>query len=279
MANQQRWPVENKIFVGGLSQQTTSEALTRHFGQYGEADAIVMVDRVTGRSRGFGFCSFKTAEAVATALKETRSVAGKEVQCAACYEKAGTENKIFVGGLSESTTTESLNAHFEQYGQATAIVMMDKATNRSRGFGFCTFCSREVMMRVLATPQVIDSKAVECRVCQPKGEQVLPPSSFQASKVFVGGLPQACDEERLKAYFEKYGPISEVTIMVDKETGRSRGFGYITFEDHRSVEVALANRNVNMIDDKWVQVKRCTPKPQPSGSAGLATLNTAQLAQ
>eukprot|EP00931_Biecheleriopsis_adriatica_P011270 TRINITY_DN11234_c0_g1_i2.p1 TRINITY_DN11234_c0_g1~~TRINITY_DN11234_c0_g1_i2.p1 ORF type:complete len:365 (-),score=100.60 TRINITY_DN11234_c0_g1_i2:51-1145(-) len=285
MAGNQRWPVENKIFVGGLSQQTTTDSLNRHFSKYGQADAIVMMDKTTGRSRGFGFCTFATPEAVSAALEQQQYVDGKEVQCAPCWEKTGMENKIFIGGLGESTTSESLNSHFAQYGEATAIVMIDKATSRSRGFGFCTFASREVMMKVLASPQVVDGKPVECRVCQPKGEQVLPPSSFQASKVFVGGLPQSCDEEKLRSYFKQFGVITDVTIMTDKETGRSRGFGYITFEDHRSVELALANRTTNMIDDKWVQVKRCMPKPQPTGAGGkgsqtgLAHMNSAQLAQ
>jgi len=55
---EQRPQGEFKIFVGGLSQETTKESLSAYFSQYGQADAYVMKDGATGRSRGFAFVNF-----------------------------------------------------------------------------------------------------------------------------------------------------------------------------------------------------------------------------
>jgi len=259
--------VENKIFIGGCSQSTTTESLNRHFSQYGPVDGIIMMDKSTGRSRGFGFCTFATQEALAQALGAPQVIDGHQVECAACVAKATrpTENKIFVGALSQASTTESLNAHFSQHGPADGIVMMDKATGRSRGFGFVSFPTAEAVNAVLRTEQVIDGKTVDCKVCSPKGEVQV---AYKPCRIFVGGLPQTADEIKLRTFFSRYGPVADARVMTDKESNRSRGFGYVTFQTPQACELALANRTSNVIDDKWVEVKRCTEKMTAGGLGG-----------
>mmetsp|Transcript_118195 Transcript_118195/g.205290 ORF Transcript_118195/g.205290 Transcript_118195/m.205290 type:complete len:340 (-) Transcript_118195:95-1114(-) len=278
----QRGPmVENKIFVGGLSQTTTNESLNRHFQQYGQADAIVMMDKTTGRSRGFGFCTFATPEASQKALAAPQVVDGKNVECMNCWAKpAGrSESKIFVGALAQTTSTESLNEHFRQYGPCDGIVMMDKVTGRSRGFGFVTFSNPESLQGVLSTQQVVDGKVVDCKVCSPKGEVVMP---YKPNRIFVGGLPQSADENKLRDFFSLFGAISDLRIMTDKDSGRSRGFGYVTFQSSQACELALAHRANNVIDDKWVEVKRCTERsamPKGAVNQAFAHLTPHQLGQ
>lgn len=278
--SKQRSNVENKIFVGGLSQNTTHESMSRHFQQYGSADAVVMMDKATGRSRGFGFCTFASAEAAELALESSQSIDGKTVECCACWAKAARleSNKIFVGALAQSTTTETLHEHFSQYGECDVIVMMDKMTSRSRGFGFVTFAEHESLLAALSTPQTVDGKTVDCKVCSPKGEVQSP---YMPNRIFVGGLPQSADETKLREFFSQYGAIAETRIMTDKESSRSRGFGYVTFQSAQSCELALANRVANCIDEKWVEVKRCTEKAATKGNypQALSQLSPQQLTQ
>jgi len=267
------------MFVGGLSQSTTQESLSRHFQSFGTVDAIVMIDKATGRSRGFGFCTFETAEAAQSALSSPQIVDNKTVECCLYFAKSTNvtnhlEHKIFAGALTQATTTESLQQHFSQYGECEAIVMMDKVTGRSRGFGFCTFVEHESLLAALSKPQVIDGRTADCKVCSPKGEVL---NSYEPNRIFVGGLPQTADESKLREHFSRYGTISEARVMMDKESGRSRGFGYVTFCSAQSCELALANRGANSIDEKWVEVKRCTGKALPSkdgASQALAELRT-----
>lgn len=273
--------VENKIFVGGLSQNTTNETLNRHFNQYGQADAIVMMDKQTGRSRGFGFCTFTENPPAQQALASPQVIDGKTVECTACWAKpAGrSESKIFVGALAQTTTTQSLNEHFSQYGPCDGIVMMDKMTGRSRGFGFVTFSNPESLQGVLSRQQVVDNKVVDCKVCSPKGEVQMP---YKPNRIFVGGLPQSADESKLREFFKCFGDIADLRIMTDKESGRSRGFGYVTFQTSQACELALANRANNVIDDKWVEVKRCTERtamPKGGVNQAFAHLSPSQLNQ
>jgi hypothetical protein len=76
----------------------------------------------------------------------------------------------------------------------------------------------------------------------------------QAQTLFVGGLPQDCTMEEVKAYFVQYGEV-DVDIKFDQQTGRSRGFGFLAFQDPMSVQPCIDNASNHQIRDKWVDVK------------------------
>lgn len=93
----------------------------------------------------------------------------------------------------------------------------------------------------------------------------------KTKKVFVGGLPQGTTEEEFRGYFEKFGKIEDSVIMVDKETGKSRGnstrlefldeiyktgFGFVTFDTEEAVEKVVENYQDNKIGGKWVSLKK-----------------------
>merc|ERR1719313_969194 len=59
-----------------------------------------------------------------------------------------------------------------------------------------------------------------------------------SSKVFVGGLPQTVDKQALQEHFEQYGEVRDAVVMVDRTTGRSRGFGFVRFNSPDAVEPA-----------------------------------------
>lgn len=72
---------KNKLFIGSLPWAITSETLAELFSQYGEiSDAVVISDRATGRSKGFGFVTFTTEEAAQAALEmDGREVEGRTI--------------------------------------------------------------------------------------------------------------------------------------------------------------------------------------------------------
>mmetsp|Transcript_18103 Transcript_18103/g.33979 ORF Transcript_18103/g.33979 Transcript_18103/m.33979 type:complete len:188 (-) Transcript_18103:88-651(-) len=84
-------------------------------------------------------------------------------------------------------------------------------------------------------------------------------------KIFVGGLPQDCPQEMLTDYFGKFGAITDVVVMTDRNTGRCRGFGFVTFESEDSVELVMAQHGDHQILGKWVDCKRATKE----GSKGV----------
>ena len=60
-----------------------------------------------------------------------------------------------------------------------------------------------------------------------------------SNKLFVGGLPWAVTDEKLRETFSGYGEITEAKVIMDRETGRSRGFGFVTFADESDAREAL----------------------------------------
>lgn len=108
-----RWN-EAKIFVGGLTQDTTLEMLRAHFGKYGElTDAVVMKDETTGNSRGFGFVVFASEASVDSVMNEytNHQIDGKwvEVKTAAPRDMEGEKD----------TDKTSTMCYFFQQGQCT----------------------------------------------------------------------------------------------------------------------------------------------------------------
>jgi hypothetical protein len=65
---------------------------------------------------------------------------------------------------------------------------------------------------------------------QPRKLKV-PPTRRDARKLFVGGLPSNVTEEEFREFFEQYGAVADSIVMFDRDTHRSRGFGFVTFED------------------------------------------------
>lgn len=60
------------------------------------------------------------------------------------------------------------------------------------------------------------------------------------SKVYVGNLPYSISEDELRVHFMQYGEINNIKIIIDFNTGRSKGFGFVTFSSEESSENALS---------------------------------------
>jgi len=147
--------------------------------------------------------------------------------------------------------------------------MQDKATGKSRCFGFVTYKDPKILDDVLSKKHTIDSKEIDCKRAIPRDQQsdAGKDGSYRTKKLFVGGLTQTTTEEQFKKYFEQFGTIEDSVIMVDKDTGKSRGFGFITFASEDSVERVIERYNENKIDGKWVECKRAQAKDiMPQGS-------------
>ncbi len=74
------------------------------------------------------------------------------------------------------------------------------------------------------------------------------------NKIFIGGLNWNTDEEGLASHFEKFGSSEEVKIITDRETGRSRGFGFITFSDAEAANQAVSEMDGKELDGRTVRV-------------------------
>merc|ERR1740121_781621 len=82
-------PKHLKVFIGGLAQHTTKESLNLYFSQFGQADGLVMMDKGTGRSRGFGFVDFQDPQVVAIVLQSAHQIDGQMVNVSAYGGSSG----------------------------------------------------------------------------------------------------------------------------------------------------------------------------------------------
>ncbi|TGK01818.1 RNA-binding protein [Leptospira langatensis] len=83
-----------------------------------------------------------------------------------------------------------------------------------------------------------------------------------SSKLFVGGLSWSTTDLTLRQVFETHGAIQEANIVVDRETGRSRGFGFVTFVDQHSAKSALSELNGKDLDGRNIVVSVAEDKPR-----------------
>ena len=87
-------------------------------------------------------------------------------------------------------------------------------------------------------------------------------------KVFVGGLPLHVDKDGMKDFFSVFGPVTDAIVMMDMNQHRSRGFGFVTFENGSGgAQKAIEAQPINMFG-KMVEVKLATPKGDRDGGGG-----------
>lgn len=160
---------DRKLFVGGLSWETTDKELREYFNKYGDIESInVKTDPNTGRSRGFAFIVFTNAESLDKVLCAGEHVINnKKVDPKKAKARHG---KIFVGGLVPEISDDDIKNYFAQYGSIMEVEMpFDKTKNQRKGFCFITFESEQVVQELLKTPkQTIGGKEVDVKKATPK---------------------------------------------------------------------------------------------------------------
>ncbi len=88
-----------------------------------------------------------------------------------------------------------------------------------------------------------------------------------SEKLFVGGLSWNTNEADLRQAFEPFGAVLEATVVTDRDTGRSRGFGFVTMDAPAAAAKAIEDLDGSTLDGRSVKVSVAQPK-QPRGGGG-----------
>jgi RNA recognition motif-containing protein len=172
-------------------------------------------------------------------------------------EKEQQGCKMFIGGLTSTTTTPMLENYYARWGEIIdAIVMVDPATERSRGFGFITYNDKSSVDDCInSAPHRIDDKIVETKRAVPR-DSCTPNQLTKTKKVFLGGLHLDTAEDEIRELMEQFGEVEDVVVMRKNDgTKKPRGFGFVTFATYDSADKLCAAKTVR-IRDRAVEVKK-----------------------
>ena len=89
-----------------------------------------------------------------------------------------------------------------------------------------------------------------------------------SKKLFVGGLSWGTDDAGLRAAFEVFGTVEDAKVISDRETGRSRGFGFVTFADSAEAEAAIEQMNGAQLDGRTLNVNVARDRREGGGNGG-----------
>jgi RNA recognition motif-containing protein len=89
-----------------------------------------------------------------------------------------------------------------------------------------------------------------------------------ANKLFVGGLSWNTSDEGLRRAFESFGTVTDAKVITDRETGRSRGFGFVTLSDAAAAETAIRAMDGKELDGRKVRVNIAQDRAPGGGGGG-----------
>ena len=84
--------------------------------------------------------------------------------------------------------------------------------------------------------------------------------------IYVGNLPYQTTEDDLSGLFGAYGAVSRVNIIMDRETGRSKGFGFVEMDDDNAAEAAIKALDGQDFNGRTLKINQARPRePRPFG--------------
>ncbi|WVZ91698.1 hypothetical protein U9M48_037833 [Paspalum notatum var. saurae] len=178
------------------------------------------------------------------------------------------EAKVYVGNLPYDVDSEGLAQLFDQAGVVeVAEVIYNRETGQSRGFGFVTMSTIEEADKAIEmfNRYDISGRLLNVNRASPRGTRMeRPPRQFSSSsfRAYVGNLPWQADDSRLVQLFSEHGEVVNATVVYDRETGRSRGFGFVTMASKEELDDAISALDGQELDGRPLRVNVAAERPQ-----------------
>ncbi|KFM13557.1 Polyadenylate-binding protein 1 [Aptenodytes forsteri] len=257
------------LYVGDLHPDVTEAMLYEKFSPAGPILSIrVCRDTITRRSLGYAYVDFQQPADAERALDTMNFdvIKGKPVRIMWSQRdpyvcKSGVGN-IFIKNLDKSIDNKALYDTFSAFGNILSCkVVCDE--NGSKGYGFVHFETQEAAERatekmngMLLNDHKVFVGSVKSRK---EREAELGARAKEFTNVYVKNFGEDMDDERLKELFGKFGPALSVKVMTN-ESGKSKGFGFVSFERHEDAQKAVDEMNGRELNGKQIYVGRAQKK-------------------
>eukprot|EP00500_Bicosoecida_sp_ms1_P007403 CAMPEP_0203830506 /NCGR_PEP_ID=MMETSP0115-20131106/66152_1 /ASSEMBLY_ACC=CAM_ASM_000227 /TAXON_ID=33651 /ORGANISM="Bicosoecid sp, Strain ms1" /LENGTH=187 /DNA_ID=CAMNT_0050739569 /DNA_START=214 /DNA_END=774 /DNA_ORIENTATION=- len=171
----------------------------------------------------------------------------------AAIEQRNQEATVFVGKLEDEVDEELLWELFTQVAPVVSVHMpKDKVLNKHQGYAFVELRTEEDaeyaikimnMVRLFGTPIRVDKSAQDRKM------------NDVGANLFVGGLDETVDEKVLHDTFSAFGRLIDTPRVMTDDDGRSRGFGFVKFDDFEASDAAIEAMNGQFLCNRVIQVQ------------------------
>ncbi|KAF5358000.1 hypothetical protein D9756_001517 [Leucocoprinus leucothites] len=272
---------QGNIFIKNLDEAIDNKARICNAMRIHAAHRMTLIFATDehGRSKGYGFVHYETAEAAENAIKSVNGmllndkkvyvghhISRKERQSKLDEMKSQFTN-LYIKNLDTEVTQEQFTELFSKFGNVTSALVATDEEGKSKGFGFVNFERHEEAQQAVDElhDTEINGKKLFVTRAQKKAEReeelrrsyeqakLEKLSKYQGVNLYIKNLEDDFDDEKLRAEFEPFGTITSCKVMRD-EKGTSKGFGFVCFSSPDEATKAVAEMNNKMIGTKPLYV-------------------------
>ncbi|KAF8636487.1 hypothetical protein AX17_003302 [Amanita inopinata Kibby_2008] len=270
---------QGNIFIKNLDEQIDNKALHDTFAAFGNVLSCKVATDEHGRSKGYGFVHYETAEAAENAIKAVNGmllndkkvyvghhISRKERQSKLDEMKAQFTN-LYIKNLDLEVTQEEFEKLFSEFGRVTSALVAVDDEGKSKGFGFVNFETHDEAQKAVDFLHDIElhGKKLFVARAQKKAERedelrrsyeqakMEKLSKYQGVNLYIKNLEDDVDDDKLRNEFEPFGTITSCKVMRD-DKGKSKGFGFVCFSSPDEATKAVAEMNNKMIGSKPLYV-------------------------
>uniref|UniRef100_A0A667YL34 Poly(A) binding protein, cytoplasmic 1-like n=1 Tax=Myripristis murdjan TaxID=586833 RepID=A0A667YL34_9TELE len=262
------------LYVGDLHPDVTEAMLYQKFSPAGPIMSIrVCRDIITRRSLGYAYINFQQPADAECALDTMNYevIKGRPIrimwsQRDPGLRKSGVGN-IFIKNMDESIDNKALYDTFSAFGNILSckVVCDEKG---SKGYGFVHFETQEAANRAIETMNgmLLNDRKVFVGHFKSRKEREMEfgAKAMKFTNVYIKNFGEDYTDENLKEVFSAFGKTLSVRVMKD-ERGRSRGFGFVNFDNHEDAQKAVEEMNGKEISGKILYVGRAQKRTERQG--------------
>jgi len=261
------------LYVGDLAKDVTEAMLFEKFSSAGPVLSIrVCRDMISRMSLGYAYVNFQQPADAERALDTMNFdvLKGKPIrimwsQRDPSLRRSGVGN-VFIKNLDKTIDNKAMYDTFSAFGNILSCkVAQDMSNGESKGYGFVHFETEEAALNAIqkVNGMLLNGKKVYVGRFVPRKdrEMELGEKARKFTNVYVKNINDEYDEAKLNEMFQKFGKISSVKVM-KSEDGKSKGFGFVSFESPEEAMIACDELNGQDLDGKTVFVGRAQKKAE-----------------